>query len=173
MLWIKTHTFIFFLCSLHGIRAIFGSREFSRFWVLFLTVWNNNLLRFLSLDCVTADPGRSAFLFPTSTQSSVARRVVCESHTPIKASGATFTRRCVEAREAVFSSSIWLFNVSHLIPVILRWHSSIRSTVERNISLAGSVSLICFLIPCGNSFWVLVVSGLLLKLYLLWWLNIS
>ena len=58
------YIFIFFLCSLYGIRATFGSREFSGFWVLFLTVWNSNLLRFLSLDCVTADPGRSSFLFP-------------------------------------------------------------------------------------------------------------
>ena len=124
------YIFIFFLCSLHGIRATFGSREFSGFWVLFLTVWNSNLLHFLSLDCVTADPGRRAFLFPE--------------------------------REAVVSSliwlsevshlSIWLSDVSHLFPTILRWHFDVRSTVERNISLAGSVPLICSLIPCGIHF---------------------
>ena len=33
------------LIRLHGIRATFGSREFSGFWVLFLTIWNSNLLR--------------------------------------------------------------------------------------------------------------------------------
>ena len=114
MLWINIQKFIFFLCSLHGITTTFGSRGFSRFWVLFLTVWNNNLLRFLSLDCVTADPGRNAFLFLTSTQSSVARQAARESHAPIKASGATFTRRRVEAHEAAVSSSIWLSDVSHL-----------------------------------------------------------
>ena len=34
------------MIRLHGIRATFGSREFSGFWVLFLTIWNSNLLRF-------------------------------------------------------------------------------------------------------------------------------
>ena len=34
------------LIRLHGIKAMFGSREFSGFWVLFLTIWNSNLLRF-------------------------------------------------------------------------------------------------------------------------------
>ena len=173
MLWIEVHKFIFFLYSLHGIRATFGSREFFGFWVLFLIVWNSNLLRFLSLDCITANPGRNAFLFPASTQSLVARRATHESHVPIKALGATFMRRHVGVHEAVVSSPIWLFDVSHLFLAILRWHSGVRSTVERNISLVGSVTLICFLIPCGNSFWVSAISGLLLELYLLWWLKIS
>ena len=143
------------------------------FWVLFLIVWNSNLLRFLSLDCVIVDLGRNTFLFSTNAQSSVARWAARESHEPIKASGATFTHQRVEARETVVSSSIWLSDISHLFSAILRWHSGVWSTVERNISLAGSVPLICFMIPCGNSFWVSTISGLLLELYLLWWLNIS
>lgn len=46
------------------------------------------------------------------TQSLVVRRAMCQSHASIKASGASFTHRDVDACKATISSSIWLPDIS-------------------------------------------------------------
>ncbi|RVW64216.1 hypothetical protein CK203_046377 [Vitis vinifera] len=70
---------------------------------------------FLSLDCVTADPGRSAFLFPERGSA---------------------------------------------------WHSGVRSTVERNISLAGSVPFDLFSDSLWKFIWVPHLSSRLIMFLL-------